>query len=187
MIIGIGHTKGQGKDTFAAFLRDYLLSGTHIVSLAGPLYSICHMLYGHIGFKTKEWYDANRHISPDLKEVSLSNGFTPRQLLLALGEKGREIDPVMWIQYAMSLDRPGTIMLVPDVRHPNEVEAIKQQGGLLIKIVRPIVHVIYESNDIDQNLENYDGWDHIVMNNGSLAELKLQAIEVAKKYDLGNI
>lgn len=59
--------------------------------------------------------------------------------------------------------------IITDVRMPNEVQAIKDRGGILIKVDK---ETEYEDNHISETaLDDYDGWDYVIDNNGTLEEL----------------
>lgn len=65
---------------------------------------------------------------------------------------------------------PSALIIVPDVRFLNEAEAIKKLGGLLWQVKRQ------QKGDCDihsseTELDNYDGWNSILDNNGSLNDL----------------
>ena len=186
LIIGLGHIKRMGKDTVARFMNQEFLDrgySSQIVSFAQPIYDIGRMMYGHIGFRTKEEYDGD--FAAD-KELPLPNGLSPRQILLGLGEKMREVDQLIWVQYALSKAKESHFVLIPDVRHPNECEAILDAGGYLVKVDRPIA-VVMQANDIDKKLWDYDGWDTTIANRGNLDKLKEKSVALASKLMLETV
>ena len=70
--------------------------------------------------------------------------------------------------------------IVTDVRFPNEAEAIKNRNGILIRINREIDHygnpILMTSHPSEYSLDEYDGFNHVIENNGSIDEL-IQKIE----------
>ena len=123
---------------------------------------------------------------------------TPRKILQLLGtEGGRElIHPNLWINALMSEYKTQSIdvrltdvekmelgtdknyirmrglpnWIVTDVRFPNEVQAIKDRGGILIRVEREIS--AEDTHFSETALDNYKDWDHIIENNGTIEELK---------------
>ena len=59
--------------------------------------------------------------------------------------------------------------IITDVRYKNEAEAIKSLGGILIKVDR---ETGYKDNHISETaLDDYQDWDYVIDNNGTLEEL----------------
>ena len=83
----------------------------------------------------------------------------------------------MWIETAFD-NLPATqVAIVTDVRFPNEVAAIKERGGKVIKIVRPDVAPL--PTDSDRALLGYDDWDGVVNNNRGIDDLRVYAMQWA--------
>ncbi len=176
-IIGFGHRRRVGKDTCAKFLSIILRMKNRDVKKVGfsdELYRICHQLYKWAGFKTKEYYEEHGH----LKEVKLAAvNRTPREILIDVGMKMREQDPYVWIDQALR----GThceFLIMADVRFHNEVSRIKELGGQCIKIERPGIEKFDDPADAD--LKNWDQWDQILVNDGTLSNLNDQMMTLAE-------
>lgn len=132
MIIGFTGYAGSGKSTAAQILiRKH---GFTLVKFAGSLKQMARCL--GLG---------EREIEGDLKEVPhpLLCGKSPRQFMQLLGtEFGREmIGQDLWVRVAMAgaaraLDQGGRVV-IDDVRYPNEVAAIRDMGGRVLRISRP--------------------------------------------------
>lgn len=136
---------------------------------------------------------------------------TPRLLMQLLGtECGREIiHPNIWCNSTFSdyiegdveqwkhvgkeipyiepiIPKSGSNWIITDLRFPNEAEAIKEKGGLLIKIIRlqqepPTSEKLHES---EVALDNWNDWDEIIYNDGTLEDLESQIKELVIKYKL---
>ncbi len=66
--------------------------------------------------------------------------------------------------------------IITDVRFPNEAKAIKDRGGLLIRVNRGN---LTPSNHISETaLDDYNDWDCVIYNNGSIADL-VEAVELS--------
>lgn len=103
---------------------------------------------------------------------------TVRILLQKLGtECGRDIiHPMIWINSLFSDYKLCDKWIVTDVRMVNEAEEIKKRGGTLIRINRGTPSG--EEHSSETQLDGYQGFDHVIDNNGSIEELieKLKAI-----------
>jgi hypothetical protein len=107
---------------------------------------------------------------------------TPRTLLQLLGtECGRQIiHPNIWVNalfadYDTSSNYDSN-WIITDVRFPNEVQAIKDKGGIVIKINRD--SDVVDNHSSETALDNYDGFDFVVDNNGSIDDLTNNLIKI---------
>lgn len=179
-IIGFGHRKHVGKDTAARFLcTQYRLhyKGSNVITkgFAVKLKEICYELYRWAGMRSPEYYEQN----PEEKEEYLELiGKTVRQIWIEVGNKLRDVYIGTWLDYLLSGTK-ADLLIIPDVRYFNEVNAIKLKGGFVIKIDRPYVP---HTNDIaDRNLADYDKWDAIINNNGDLGYLYTNVITTCQE------
>ena len=72
--------------------------------------------------------------------------------------------------------------IITDVRFPNEAEAIKRYGGKVIRVNRDYVSTEdpKHQHSSETALDNYEGFDHIVQNDGTIPELveKIKALKL---------
>jgi hypothetical protein len=97
-----------------------------------------------------------------------------RRLLQELGGGSREmLDSSIWIrptmQFAGELMLEGHSVAISDVRYPNEVEAIRSKGGIVVRIDRPDVPRL--DHPTECALDDYD-FDHVIDNSGTVEELR---------------
>lgn len=130
-IVAFTGLAGAGKSTAALHLVNH--RGFERVRFAGPLKAMMAAL----GCTAAE-------IDGDHKELpcDLLGGKTPRWAMQTIGtEWGRKlIDSELWVRaWRAAVDRlpAGTPVVVDDCRFPNEAEAIRAAGGLLVRIERP--------------------------------------------------
>lgn len=72
--------------------------------------------------------------------------------------------------------------IITDVRFPNECDAIKSRGGTLIKVVRGERK---DNEHISETaLDNYNGIDFVIDNNGILEELQEKVRTILKQLNL---
>lgn len=153
-MIGIIGKKGSGKSTVAQFLQTH--HNAKIYSLSSPIKQIAQIF----GFSHQSLFG---HQSD--KEAPTKMGISAREFLQKFGtEFGREIFPQLfpgfkldyqniWIQlfhneyknqtqnknpnksYQKNASKP-PLFVIDDIRFPDEAAYIKQQNGILVKVVR---------------------------------------------------
>lgn len=172
MIIGLTGGMGVGKSTALKILENEF--NAKLLKFAQPLYDIQEYIYGRIStvYQRPETFQKDRF------------------LLQWLGtEWGREtISNTLWLDlwkaqaYEMHHDK-GLFVVSDDTRYPNEAQAIKELGGIVIKIY---------SNKINERSVNRDGMlnhkseiplhkdyiDYNIENNGSVKELEDKILEI---------
>lgn len=135
--------------------------------------------------------------------VSKDSKTTYRQLLQIIGtDIGRNlIDPNIWVNILMKeYDNDMQAMapieayeymfghaniweyapkwLITDVRFPNEIKAIKDRQGIVIKVLRDIDRDDHES---EEALNNYHDYDYVIRNFGDLKELMVSVSNILKR------
>lgn len=130
-VIAFTGLAGSGKSTVAEHLTRH--HGFTRVRFAGPLKEMMRAL----GLTEAE-------IEGDRKEVpcELLGGRTPRYAMQTIGtEWGRNIIARdLWIRaWRAAVDKlpAGASVVVDDCRFPNEADAVRALGGVLVRIVRP--------------------------------------------------
>ena len=192
MIIGISGKAGSGKDTAAKMLevlyanpdisyedfsnRKYKnFADIQIVHFADILKETVQVLFG-IG----EW-ETN---TQEGKKTTIEwIGKTVRELLQGVGQGLRDaIDPNLWIKVLFANTENWSNYIIADVRYPNEVDAIKERNGILLRIDRKNAGAGNHSSEIA--LDDYKEWDVHIENNGSLESL-FEAMKVfIKNYPI---
>jgi hypothetical protein len=166
VIIGLGHWSRSGKDTFANALIDILheMDSTLRVgrrSFASKLKDVTHQLYGWAGLQDEAYY--NDPATEHERDVVLpALGMTPVEMWVKFGTPAvrDQVYDATWVDYLLKTDHGLDVMIIPDVRFSNEVKAIRDAGGHLIKVVRdgygPKMTVA------DLALIYYTGWDNVI-------------------------
>jgi dephospho-CoA kinase len=170
----------SGKDTVANFLREkHKFTGFRF---SEGIWETIRLLYPQIY--------AKRH-----KEK-------PRKLLQDIGQKLREVDPNIWVNYTLQqIEEVGEIrVVVTDLRQPNEYLALKEQGFFIVRVSAEdgirLNRILAENDNFDiQDLyheteRHVDGFnvDFEIKNNGTIEELLQQsqaAFEEAVLYAKG--
>lgn len=175
LLIGLYSSSAQSGKSTAAHTLSYVLNG-RIVKFAAPLKDMVRGLLSSMGFR----YDTvERMIEGDLKEQVVP-GFktvTPRQLMQTLGtDWGREaVDQELWtkvgLMKAEDERKSGVPVIIDDMRFPNEFNAIKEAGGVTIRVRRtksgwPVGDSRYEGL-----LDKYE-FDHTLWNLSTLDDYR---------------
>lgn len=173
-LIGLCGRRRSGKDTAGKYL---VTQGYIEQKFAGALKAMLHAYFNYLGVR---YPDIERMIEGDLKEENTTflQNRSPRFAMQTLGtEWGRDtIGQNLWIDATLQrADMLTPASVITDVRFVNEAQAIKDHGGILVRLNRETglrdLHVSekeIEMLDVDWDLDNND----------SITELhrKLQAI-----------
>lgn len=181
-IIGITGRKFSGKDTTGGYFVER--HGFERLAFADPLKNAAHEIFG---FNNDQLYGNEKEIIDQYWKI------TPRQALQFIGtdlfrnhicellpDMGKDI----WV-YVLKRKitnelkkNPAAKFVITDVRFPNELQAIKELGGITIKIKRTSV----SNNDEHESEILIDGLitDFVLQNDGTKEDLFDQ---LSKKLD----
>lgn len=162
----------SGKSTVANIL---VTQGYRVIPFAGTLKRMTQLMLADLGQTPAEI----RHSMGAGKEAPcvLLPEITPRQIMQRLGtDWGRKlIDAELWVRcwkgQAIRSLGDGLCVVADDVRFPNEASAVRDLGGLVIRVLRPgggsTEHIAHASEGA------LDGWgfDHTLVNDGSIDDL----------------
>lgn len=165
MIIGILGRARSGKDTAASYIVKNFYN-YEIHRIAEPIKESLKALYG--------WTD--KHTEGFLKEVTdpVTNK-TPRDEMIYLGTRVRaESGSDFFIN--MLLRKYKGDIVIPDVRFQNEVDRIREAGGIIIKIERPSCSTFPNENGIDQIKA-----DSCIFNGKSLEYFHMQVLSAVTR------
>ena len=177
-IIGLCGNKRAGKDSFA----DYLMSKYKTIqkySFAGPLKKACQIMFCL----------SSEQIDGTLKEtVDKRWGLSPRQIFQTFGTDlvrneypklvpGTQVEKIgssFWV-YRFQIwyenwikENPKKVLIITDIRFPDEFEVLKNMGGTIIKITRPS-YSINDNHISEKNISKING-DYHIINEGTLNE-----------------
>ena len=117
------------------------------------------------------------------------NYYTIRQLLQKFGtEVGRNISSNLWVDALMNdyikakSDGYEEDWIVTDVRFQNEANAIRENGGILIRINRNTG--LNDTHISETALDDYKDFDLVIDNNGTLDELIDKVYNFMKEFKL---
>lgn len=198
IICGIfGHAQ-SGKGVAADLIdREF---GFVQVAFAEALKEVCSILYS---LPLDMFEGANKY-------KKLESGISIREILQQTGTKVREMDKDIWVKNAFRRGyarfKKSNIeaitnqipeaqvrgILFSDMRYLNELEAVKQARGYLIKIIRPEVEdggEEWRKHASETELDSYTKWDYTIENKGTVEEyhnaIRKVMFAIIKEHEVG--
>ena len=158
MIIGLYGFIGSGKDTVANYLCDKY--GFKKVAFADALKDVVASIYAWdrtlLNGDTKESREWREQIDP-------TRGLSPRQALQLIGTDlfRSKFDTNIWIKamaYRLeSLTTNDENIVITDCRFQNEVDLVKELGGLLVQVVRHTPEWVKDVQENNVKVEDLKG------------------------------
>ena len=133
---------------------------------------------------------------------SVPCGLTPRKALQTLGtEWGRAMHPDTWVRILVRRAKGSDVLnafgekvgytvrrvVVSDVRFKNEFDAIKADGGKMIRVVRPVDNgmrgaaAVHASETEQDSIPDY-AFDAVVRNDGTIPQLSAAVKEIVRGW-----
>jgi hypothetical protein len=150
MIIGIAGFQGSGKDTIADYLQN--IYGFKRDSFAATLKDAVAAVFGWdrdlLEGRTTESRAWREQVDPWWSERLAMPNLTPR---LVLQKWGTEVARKSWhddtwiASLENKLNRAHNDIVITDVRFPNEIQAVRNAGGIVIRVVRGLEPDWFES------------------------------------------
>lgn len=191
MIIGISGKKQCGKDTVCKIIKaldiwnrygdgDMLTFVKMLLRTPNPLGSIW---YKH-AYADKLKQVLSIILNVDVvafednifkmsnSEIAKPEGgyYTNRELLQRFGtEVGRSISPTLWVDALFTSYSEDDHWIIPDVRFPSEAKAIKDRGGIVIRVDRETFS--HDDHPSETALDDYEGFDYRIDNNNDIEHL----------------
>jgi len=169
MIVGVSGKANSGKNQFAEYLKE-IDDTFEIKAFAGKLKEIARLLTGWDDQYSRE---GKAHYLPDW-------GMTVGRFQQLLGTEAirNGINSDAWVIALFADYAQDKNWAVTDVRFPNEVKAIQNRGGVVIRVERDCHDDAGrdEQHESETALDNFTGWDYVVKNNGTLDDLKQEAL-----------
>jgi hypothetical protein len=171
-IVALGHHKRVGKDTACRFLLSHLRQNfpnirSERVSMGDQIKSIAKSMFGWGGLEDGIFYENHPHL---IEEILPPIGRSPRFVWDSLGMFGPTVCERLWTELAFQY-AGADLAIISDLKRPSEVEFFRQfPESLIIRVDRDSAPL---GGRVDQLLDNYEGWDLILKNNGTLKEFNL--------------
>ena len=170
VFVGFSGYARSGKDTAAACLLDHgFARGAFADKIRAALVALDPIVDDGRRLSEIEGAIVQIPSGPTVSEEAKQHPEV-RRLLQRLGtEDGRKtIGEDVWVKALLGAGMP-TRLAITDVRFPNEGDAIRALGGLVVRVERPGVGPI-NGHESETALDGYD-FDLVVVNDGTLDEL----------------
>jgi hypothetical protein len=103
---------------------------------------------------------------------------TYRSFLQKLGtDVCRNIHPNFWVNATFSEYEGYLSWIMPDCRFPNEVEAVENRNGIVIRIVDPRKKRPENEHESESALDNHF-FKYVVLNDGSIIDLRMKLLDL---------
>lgn len=162
-IIGITGLANAGKDTLA----DYIITKNHTYLKTAFAKPIKDMMINFLGFTEKQCYDQQLKQQKD----NFWN-MSPRDAMLLIGTKlfreNWRYDFWVKLMEKTILDHNNQNYIISDVRFENEAEMIKNNGGIIIRVIRPNNPIKVEH--VSEKGFNEKLIDYNIINDGTLEQ-----------------
>lgn len=174
ILIGISGKKYSGKSTAAKVLTyGFCFDET---TFAEPLKRAVAVLFN--------WESLDLNNGPEKEVVDPRWGVSPRFVLQNMGTdylRNTFCDDFFLknLQNRLEGHQP-TLLVISDVRFPNEVEYIKNRGGHVWRIERPGLSYPKDQHPSETALDNYQGFDEVIVNDGSVEDFRKKVLEVCE-------
>jgi hypothetical protein len=201
-LIGISGKIGAGKDTVGIIIRQLGFTnngGTwENMKFAGKLKIIASLLTGipiekfeDQEFKKtilgSEWGRPTKQnplnaIEP-FKDITFVEMMSVRDLLQKLGTEAMRngLHENVWVNALFADYTEDKQWVITDVRFPNEFKAIKEKGGIVIRVNRPghgnSMKELAEAHPSETALDGHE-FDYVIENNGNLEQLISKVKEI---------
>ena len=171
-IFGISGKTQSGKSTVADYIAHGLADDGHSVFIVGFSRGVKWEFVDLYGWN---WSGKYMNSLTDLDQQDVKDmpfkGKTVRDELIRIGIEYRKEDPNVWVNwwkdYLKGFD-DDVVVIVPDVRYPNEVKAIQDMGGVVIRLIRNPIDAQDETETAldfaDEGHWNCQYFNHIIDN-----------------------
>jgi hypothetical protein len=187
MIIGLSGYAKSGKDEVAKEIVR-LRPEFQIKRFSGKLKKIASILTGFNEDLFEDQQFKNKELGEEWSYLGMP--MTVRRLLQRLGTEAirDHLHQNAWVNALMAcyrtepfkdymgdmrVDIPASNWVITDVRFPNEAKAIKDRGGIIVRVNRTGFGPV-NGHPSETALDEYD-FDKIIENNGTIADLKESA------------
>ena len=175
MIIAFAGRKQSGKTTSCEFVQSLFANKeTKIYNFADPLKQLCIDIFG-LTYNQCYGTDENKNEIVDCCWSGTDSKMTAREVLQYVGtDVFRAMQHNVWSSATIRLiqkEQPD-VALIADCRFPNEVEAVKNAGGVVLKLNRNLYESTHASETaLDDNNYDQSNFDLVIANlEGSIEE-----------------
>jgi dephospho-CoA kinase len=171
-IIAISGKYGTGKDTLTALICAHLerafIPFVHAKFADGLKHAVAAILH----MPTEDMYSDEGKSQP----VAWLNGMTVGRVQQLVGTVLREqIQSDIWVAPVIAQAKEGRVLIISDCRFPNEVQAVQDRGGIVIRLNRKSASLYANGRDpthiSETILDLCDRFDLVIDNDGTVEDM----------------
>jgi len=190
-LIGISGKIGSGKDTAAEIIQHLTnpmkldMFPYEVKKFAGKLKTIASILTGIPVEKFEDQEFKKQYLGEDwnyqIDKFNPIQKMTVRELLQKLGTDALRdgLHTNVWVNALLADYNENSNWLVTDTRFPNEAKAIKDLGGVVLRIERSTCQL--GTHPSETALDDYT-FDYVIHNNGSKEDLEKELVKFLDWY-----
>ena len=190
-LIGISGKIGSGKDTAAEIIQHLTnpmgldMFPYEVKKFAGKLKTIASILTGIPVEKFEDQEFKKQYLGEDwnyqIDKFNPIQKMTVRELLQKLGTDALRdgLHTNVWVNALLADYNENSNWLVTDTRFPNEAKAIKDLGGVVLRIERSTCQL--GTHPSETALDDYT-FDYVINNNGSKEDLEKELVKFLDWY-----
>tara|TARA_B100001564_G_C20664317_1_gene683020 strand:+ start:1820 stop:2560 length:741 start_codon:yes stop_codon:yes gene_type:complete len=163
------------KDTdFVSYADKELWPHVKLYHFADPLKELCINLFD---LTPNQVYgtDEDKNTSTPYTQNGWKHDMTAREFLQYFGtDVMRKIKDTVWVDYTLKLiqEEQSSVALIPDVRFPNEIDAIQKAGGIVLRLTRDAYSDNHRCESaLDRDNFDWSKFDHVIDNDTDVAGL----------------
>lgn len=185
-LIVISGKARAGKDTLGEIMKQNFKENYFTMAYANELKRTCRDAFD----LTREQLFGELKEVPDRRYPKEDGTYwTPREILQHMGtEAYRAVEDGFWVRQLFKYINRNNLenVIITDGRFPDEINAVKERGGVHIRIHREDEGAAQgKEHASETSLDNMDEADYIINNDGSIEELKELAIDLIKEIENG--
>jgi hypothetical protein len=209
MIIAIHGQSGHGKDLLGSIIQELLLEqkgeSWQIRKFAAKVKQVASLLTNIPVEKFEDQDFKKSELGDEWSKFNLlhftDKTMTVREFLQRLGTDAlrNKLHKNVWVNALMSdytrltatWDTDGNTTstvypnwIITDLRFENELMAVKSRRSIVIKIDRPDFENNVPKHPSETALKHFKAWDAIIVNDGTVEDLRLAAQKVLMYYNL---
>ena len=152
---------------FVSYAEQELWPHVKLYHFADPLKELCINLFD---LSPSQVYGTDED-----KNTKTPYGKTAREFLQYFGtDVMRSIKDSVWVDYTLKVikqEQP-SVALIPDVRFPNEIDAIHKAGGVVIRLTRDVYSDKHKCESaLDRENFDWSKFDYTIDNDTNVADL----------------
>lgn len=187
--VGFGEFDTTRKDKiFTEYAHKELWPYIKIYHFADPLKEMVINLFG-LTYQQVYGTDDDKNTLTNLlwenmpeRPENKSGPMTARDLLQHFGTNiVRKMYNNSWVNATINriINEDSEISIIPDVRFPNEIKAIKDNGGIVIRLTRDLHHSLHDSEKaLDKEYFDWNNFDLVLDNEGLSIEQLCELLKV---------